>query len=54
MPKRKSNLKANLKRIEKAGESLSGVKVSNDPKRAELELRLLGVSARIKKEGLSA
>jgi hypothetical protein len=40
--------------MEKAGEELSGIKVSKDPKTAELELRLLGVATRAKKKGITS
>ena len=52
--KRKVNLKKALKNIDKVGERLSGVKLSKDPKRAELELELLGVATRCKKEGITS
>ncbi len=48
----KTSLNSKLKKIEKAGESLSGVKVSNDPKRAEIEKRLFAAGEKVKKEGL--
>ena len=38
--------------MNKAGDELSGIKLSNDPKTAELELELLGVAAIAKKEGI--
>lgn len=53
MKPKRSNLKSVMRRIDKIGEQLSGVKVSSDPKRAELELKMLGIAAKIKHEGLS-
>ena len=50
--KRNLSLKKALKNIDKVGERLSGVKLSKDPKRAELELELQGAVARVKKEGI--
>lgn len=50
--KRKSNLKQNLRKMEKAGQGLSGAKVSDNPKIASLELQMLGIAARVKKEGI--
>ena len=47
------NLKSLLKKMEKAGESLNGVKLNKDSKIASAELKMLGISAVIKKEGLS-
>ena len=52
--KKRSNLKTNLKKMEKAGEELSGVKLDKNPKIAELELRALGIMARVKKEGITS
>lgn len=54
MKPKKSNLKSNLKRVAKLGEQLSGVKLSSDPKRAGLELKMQGIVARVKKEGLTS
>ena len=36
--------------MDKAGESLSGVKVDKNPKIASLELQALGIAERVKKE----
>ncbi len=53
LKKRKSNLQSDLRRMKKAGEQLQGVEVSKDPKRAELELEMLGIATRVKKEGIN-
>lgn len=50
---RKRNLKTLFKKMEKAGERLSGVKVDKDPKVAKLELDMLGIATRVKKEGIN-
>lgn len=49
---RKRNLNALMKRMEKAGKSLQGINVDSDPKKAELELRAIGIQALVKKEGI--
>jgi len=41
-----------LRKVDKLGESLSGVKLNSNPQIAKLELRALGIMARAKKEGI--
>ncbi len=43
-----------FKKLDKIGEELSGVKLDKDPKIAEIELEILGVAARVKKEGIQS
>ena len=52
--KKRINLSKALKNMEKVGESLSGVKLDKNPKIASLELQALGISARVKKEGIQS
>ena len=54
-PKRKNSLNNLMKRMEKQGEQLQGVTFSptENPKIVALHLQMLGIAARVKKEGLS-
>ena len=51
--KRKS-LKQSMKLMNKAGEELKTIKLSDDPKIREAELKLQGIAARVKKEGITS
>ncbi len=50
--KKRINLNKALKKLDKIGESLSGVKLDKNPKVASLELKALGIMERVKKEGI--
>jgi SMC interacting uncharacterized protein involved in chromosome segregation len=47
-----NNLRQAIKGMEKLEKELSGVKLDKNPKIAKLELKVLGISARVKKEGI--
>lgn len=51
--KRKSRLSQLLKKMERAEEGIGGVVVDKDPKRAALELKAIGITKIVKKEGIS-
>ncbi|MDD5355074.1 MAG: hypothetical protein PHY56_00830 [Candidatus Omnitrophica bacterium] len=51
--KRKISYSQAIKKWDKLGKELSGVKVNKDPEKAKLELEALGIMARVKKEGIS-
>ena len=53
MPKRKNKLPSLLRKMQKAQEGLSGIQVDKDPRKAALELDMLGIAAVAKKEGIS-
>ena len=42
-----------MRRMEEARNNASGVILDKDPKKAELEMRMLGIVTRVKKEGIS-
>ena len=41
-----------MKKLDKIGEQFERQSLDKDPKRADLEMRLLGINERIKKEGI--